>query len=670
MNEEPVPGVAQLPIRHVVLYKHGVGFFARQGRFTGEEVELSFRAEEMNDILKSLTVIDWAEGQVLGIEYATPQSREEQLAGCSIRLDDDRSLRDLLVSLRGRRVGLSLDQGETLTGILMGLDELPERQPVAMSLVSVLVDGGRGQVAVGPEAVRADESQQAATAWVQAVDLGRVNGVEIVDERGAADLRFFLQTALNQEQYRRVTLRLTPGDHDLSVSYIAPAPTWQVSYRLVVDAGEDTEQSAFLQGWGVFHNRLEEDLHEISLSLIAGMPISFVYDLYTPHTPERPVIEEEARVAAGPVEFEGLAMAEAPAEPGRGFGAGVSAAFAHPAMKAISRDAMERAAPVATAGESLGELFQYTINTPVSVQRGHSALAPIVSAKLACRKDLLYNGSKMPIHPVATLRLKNRTGLTLERGPITVIEGGAYVGEAVLPFTAADGEMAVPYAVELGAKVREDAGSSRQMHGLQIEGAYVHFEQWDLRWREYQVNNGTGRSIAVLVEHPRTPHYELVDTVAPKETTDEHLRFEVRVAGRTEAKLRVKERRLVSRREEVRKQSYQGLQRYLQQGLLDREVYDKVAELLGLWDTIGENEKHLKEVEQERQSIYKAQQQIQGNMGALSTTGKEGALRTRYVDELATSEDQLQGLSHREAGLKDEIERLKLEIEARIAALT
>ena len=93
-----------LPITRMTLYKHGVGHFERRAELSGEEIGLSFRVEEMNDVLKSLTAIDWGGGQVLGVEYATPQSREERLAGCSIRLDDARSLRDLLVGLRGRQV--------------------------------------------------------------------------------------------------------------------------------------------------------------------------------------------------------------------------------------------------------------------------------------------------------------------------------------------------------------------------------------------------------------------------------------------------------------------------------------------------------------------------------------------------------------------------------------
>ena len=648
--------MTNIPITHMTLYKHGVGFFERRAHLQGEKVELSFRVEEMNDILKSLTAIDWGGGQVLGVDYATPQSREERLAGCSIRLDDDRSLRDLLIGLRGRRVRLQLNQEEAWTGTLLGLDELPDRQPVADSPVSLLLD----------------ETNQ-----VQVVALGRVQAVDILDERGADDLRFFLHTALTQEEYRQVTIRLTPGEHDLSVSYIAPAPTWRVSYRLVTDEGDEGSQ-ALLLGWGIFDNRLEEDLDGISLSLVAGMPISFVYDLYTPFTPERPVVEEEARVAAAPVAFaeaEAFVGAEPPSMVERAAMRQTMAAPAPPPMapsprarKAISRDTLAEAAPVTTEGQDLGELFQYVIGTPVTVGRGQSAMVPIVSANLQHRKDLLYNGHKLPTHPVATLRLKNESGLTLERGPVTVIEKGEYVGEAVLPFTAVGGEIVVPYAVELAVKIREESGSKRQVRGLRIKGAYLHIEEWDIRWREYQVNNHTAEAKTILIEHGRTARYKLFDTPTPRERTDEHYRFEIEVPARGETTLRVGERRLLSRREELQRQSYQGLQRYLRDGLLDRRTYDRVAELLALWEQIADRQKEIAQGDKERQKIYKAQKQIQGNMGALSKTGKEGALRARYVAQLEESENQLRTIERRERDLKKEIARLEQEIERRLRA--
>lgn len=631
-----------LPITHMTLYKHGVGFFERRATISGEEVALSFRVEEMNDILKSLTAVDWSDGQVLGIDYATPQSRAEQLAGCSIALNDRRSLRDLLISLRGRKVKLQLDQDETAVGTLIGLDETDPSRPMAKSLVTVLTGGAEAaETAVYP--------------------LKRVRGVDILDERGAADLRFFLQVSLAQENYRQVTVRLTPGEHDLSVSYIAPAPTWRVSYRFVT-MGEGDEKKGLLQGWGIFDNRLEEELKNISLSLTAGMPISFIYDLYTPFTPERPEIKEESRTVAAPVEFENYVVATAEAEPMmRAMAAPASPASMGKQMRGrkMSAAAMEKSTAVNTSSSDLGELFQYNIATPVSVGRGQSAMVPILSATLPYRKELLYNRHKHPNNPIATMRLDNKTGLTLERGPVTVIDDGEYVGEAVLPFTGDGVELNIPYAVELGVMVREENGSRNEVRGVSFKDSYLLIEEWLIEWVTYRVENKTAAALTILLEQPRRSGYDLFDSPKPAELTGDHYRFELEAAAKAETKLTINSRRLISRRELIRNQNYATIGRYLQNGLLDRAAHDKIVELLGLWQKIADHQKRLSQIEAERKKIYTAQTQIQGNMKALGSSGKEGGLRAQYVDKLAATEKSLQTLADEESRLQAEIKNVE-----------
>ena len=101
------------------------------------------------------------------------------------------------------------------------------------------------------------------------------------------------------------------------VSYLVPCPTWRVSYRLVAEAAtpdepatsaesdrEDRRGELLLQGWGLFDNRLEEDLNDVNVRLVAGQPISFIYDLTTSRIPQRPVVQDEARIASGPVQFD------------------------------------------------------------------------------------------------------------------------------------------------------------------------------------------------------------------------------------------------------------------------------------------------------------------------------------------------------------------------------
>lgn len=631
--------MTSLPVSRMTLYKQGVGYFERRGPASGEQLSLTFHETQMNDLLKSLTVIDQGAGQVLGIDYPTPQSREERLAGNSIRLRQGYSLRDLLASLRGRQVTLLLDQEECHEGRLLGIDELAE-QPLATALVSLLENDGE-QTLTFP--------------------LGRVLGVRVRDENAARDLQFFLDTAMAQEDYRQVTVRLSPGEHDLLVSYVAPAPTWRVSYRLVT--GDDGD--FLLLGWGIFDNQLEEDLEAIELTLVAGMPISFVYDLYTPFTPERPVVAEEARVAPGPVAFEAPLQKRARmAAPPRAF-----AMAAAEAMPTDRRAELREAAVVNTTGEARGEQFQYRIGTPVTVGRGQSAMVPIIAADFPGKRELLFNSRQMPDHPVAVLRLRNSSELTLERGPVTVMVGDGYAGEAILPYTAAGAEFYVPYAVELNVRVREAQRQRSEVRSVHIAGAYLIIEQWEIRQRDYKAVNKTAEAMSILIEHARQTNYELFDSPQPVATTPDHWRFSLDVPSHEEAVLRVQERQLISRRETVEQQSYQQLSRYLQAGLLEREVHDALVALLRLAEQMQELENELQKVEQQRQQLYAAQEQIRQNLQALGTTGKEGALRIDYVQRLERSEQELEALQATAAATKARLAGLEKELEERLRAL-
>ncbi len=50
-------GSTSLPVKKVVLYKNGVGYFEHTGRVHGnQELGIEFTTAQLNDVLKSLTV--------------------------------------------------------------------------------------------------------------------------------------------------------------------------------------------------------------------------------------------------------------------------------------------------------------------------------------------------------------------------------------------------------------------------------------------------------------------------------------------------------------------------------------------------------------------------------------------------------------------------------------
>ncbi len=77
---------ADLPIREVILYKHGVGFFERSGDLKpGETARLDFKADDMNDVLKSLTITDRSGGKIDGVRYDASESPDKRLADFPLR---------------------------------------------------------------------------------------------------------------------------------------------------------------------------------------------------------------------------------------------------------------------------------------------------------------------------------------------------------------------------------------------------------------------------------------------------------------------------------------------------------------------------------------------------------------------------------------------------------
>jgi len=644
--------MAGLPIRKMTLYKHGVGYFVRQGQTEGDTVALAFRTEEMNDVLKSLTAVA-AGGQVLGVDYQTPEDKAALLARSSIQLSDDASLRDLLRDLRGRRVHLTTT-GDTLNGIVVGVDLPAEREPMAAVILSLWLPEARA---------------------VRPLRLGDVLSLVIEDERGAADLAYFLETSLTEEAKRAVTIRLS-GPSELLVSYIAPSPVWRVSYRLVADATEANaaeSTAGLLQGWGLFDNTLDEDLENVSLTFVAGMPVSFIYDLYTPFTPPRPVVQEQARGVAGPVEFE-EAVEAAPraasmlrrAKHGmvaeeRAFGAGARAAF--------SADDLAASTTVTATGQAQGEFFSYVVANPVTVRRGRSAMVPILQTALQFRKERIYNGFKHPRHPVITMRFTNETGLTLERGPLTVAEAGEYAGEAMLPFTAPGGELFLAYAVDLGITVTETPEAERRLAAVDIKDGLLVIQEWDVQSIAYRIENRNDAPASVTLEHPRLPNYTPLKTPDPADKTAEYYRYVVPVPAHGAADFTARQRRMLARREEIRKHSLDQLARWLRDKVLDEATFERLRGVLALYDQMGEHEAALKRNEAQRQDIFGQQKVIQGNLASLRESGEEGQLRARYARTLQELEDRLAQLKQDDEAQRAAIAAAQGEIQAALKAL-
>ena len=633
--------MTNLPLKRLILYKHGVGYFERRGPFEGTELSLSFTRDAMDDVLKSLVVLELGNGTVRGIDYERPES----WSGRRIELSYGRALRDALNALRGRSVRIGLSGNAMLEGLILGLDEPSNEEPMSNALLTIY---------------------QAETNQMTMVKLNDIRAVQLRDT-AADEVAWSLQSGNTNEQ-RTARIQLDEGQHELLVAYLAPAPSWRVSYRLIVENLGNESPDLLLQGWGLFDNVLDEDLNDVRLTLVAGRPVSFRYSLYEPKQPERPMLEDEVPQ-----------IAPVPQAAKRGFAGRMMMAGAAPApmayaasaemADAFSMEEMVQAAPAAAEGSSQGALFRYDVREPVNVGRGRSALVPLLNLRTNCRRELVHRGQSGQKNPMVTVRFDNSSGLVLERGPATVIEGRSYGGEAVVNWTAEGGKVAVRYAQALELSVREDRQVTQTTRRLRLgRDALIH-EIEEAITTIYTAANNAGEERTVTIEHPRQHPYELFDTVQPSEQTSELATWQLPVPARGESALRVRERRLILRREEFRAISFEQLRKYLQDRMLDQSTVTELRDILNLYARLDEITVRYQQIEAQRQVVYNQQTQIRGNLDVLKNDGGEGELRNRYIATLSQSEDQLTALRDEELKLREEERSCRQQLDERLSKI-
>jgi len=274
---------AKLPVRRVVLYKNGVGYFEHLGRVRGsQDVHIDFTSAQLNDVLKSLTVLDLAGGRITGVDYNSEAPLARRLATLRLALGERPSVSEFLGALRGARLEVRGATGPALTGRLMSVERKTRSATnwtVETDEISLITDTGE----------------------VRSVDLNPTTSVRILEKDLQVEVGRYLNliASSRDQDVRRMTISTTGnGERNLYVSYISEVPIWKTTYRIVLPAKAD--KKPLLQGWAIVDNTVGEDWNEVELSLVAGAPHSFIQQLSEPFYGRRPVVPLPESVQLSP----------------------------------------------------------------------------------------------------------------------------------------------------------------------------------------------------------------------------------------------------------------------------------------------------------------------------------------------------------------------------------
>lgn len=653
--------MTNLPITRVVLYKHGVGYFEREGKVEGEEnLTLTFKQNEVSDVLKSLTVLDLDGGYINAVSYDSTKPVEQLLSEISLAIPDQNSLSQLIPQLKGARV--TIQNPFHAEGIIIGIDRnetILNGKTVQEIRLSLLTDEGE----------------------ILSAPLFESN-LTLLDETLKRDLEFYLRTLLNSKKKDARTFTFFAsgeGERTLRVSYVLAAPVWKATYRLLLNEHEEPK----IQGWAVIDNMQDEDWNAVNLSLVSGLPVSFVHDLYTPRYIRRPEVKVQETTGVLPPEIESgrlqaFAAMGGDSETDESYQTDspklakmrpvfASAPKVEQASYAENRS-RESSVKTPVRERELGDLFGYDISEPVTIRRNQSALVPIVLKPFSGQNVLLYQKAAREDNPMRCVEFLNTTGLTLEGGPVTVLDQGSYVGEAMLNTLKPKDQTLVAYAVELSVRVM-DANRTRynEVSKVLLQRGNLITQRYQERITTYQIENKGEKSQVLYIDHPRpTEDWKLSEKVPkPKEITDSYWRFELNLpVGSTQ--FEVIERRLDSHTYTLMNATSEQLAAWIQAKYVDEHTAQQIGEWLRIRSQIADLENQLNQGESERGKIHNEQGRIRGNLNSLGDRASEKELRERFVRTLNQQEDRLEELNKQEASLRSQIEKLRQTLAERL----
>lgn len=539
-------------ISKIRFYKNGLAYFEHEIPVNQNKTnfELLFKREQMNDILKSLTVVDPTGSSVPIVSYESKKSGAKILQEIPINLSREDVLSNLLTQIKGTQIKISLPS-RTVQGRIIGIEtklESSSTGQIEKKYLTLLTKNGE----------------------MQAFNLFTIKSIKILSDEINRDVKDILDVSVRalKKNLRTVSISLlkkgkTAKKRDIVASYVTEAPLWKTTYRLILDKNK----SFIIQGWVIIENTTEENWKDVEVSLIAGKPVSFRYEMYQPYYVGRPYLaqreqaleipeaeEESVDDKFGAEEGETLCADTAPAAPkdtpsglvnklSRAVGGGRSKQKEMTTVgQSTDYGALRKQSLKIKTGD-VGELFEFNLGK-LSLRKNNAAMVPILASKLTGEKLSLFNESNLRNNPMHTLRIKNNSGIVLDGGPATIIDSGAYSGEGFLKTLQKNEEVYLPYAAD-GEIYIETTSESKDEGVFREEkvGKYIYEYFYRKRTKTYNIKNKSSEKKLLYIDHPRfAAASELVKPKEPEEKTESYYRFRLEVKPNTSRKFEVVEK--------------------------------------------------------------------------------------------------------------------------------
>jgi hypothetical protein len=663
----------RLPVKRVVLYKNGVGYFEHSTRVHGnQDLAIDFTTSQLNDVLKSLTAVDLGDGHISGVRYNSIAPLDERLKALRLPFGEQITRVDFLAALRGARVEVH-NSSDNAAGRLLSVEKEKrfneKGDSYEVTEFSIITDGGD----------------------MRNFELGPSTSVRLAERDLGDEVEKYLNLigSSRARDLRRMTISATgSGDREIYVSYISEVPVWKSTYRIILP--EKPNEKPVLQGWAIVDNTVGEDWKDVQLSLIAGAPQSFIQDISRPLYTRRPVVplpqaamltpqtqeaamSAPALVAAQAVEVTGESAMTMDTVPGAGggMGGGVAAKQTRQALHGDNFQFSAAAAKLQAEAESkdLGDYFEYNLKQKITIGKNQSALVPILQSPIEAEKVTIWNENSREIR--RALWITNSSGLTLDSGTFNILESDTFAGEGLIETVHPAERRLISYAADPALRVTmEQESSERPITHIHIIKGLMYLTREQRDSRKYTLHNADTAARIVVIEHPARENWRLTEGPKPEETSASYLRFRVAVPAGETGNLKIEEfhpesSEFVLTNLDEKQVAFITQQRQITPAM--QEAFRRVLDQKNKVDSLGTQ---IKARQHEIETITKDQARLRENMKALKGSPEEKALLQRYTRQLDSQEDRLNTLTKEISDLQEKQTQARNQLDQIVQQIT
>jgi Domain of unknown function (DUF4139) len=316
-----------------------------------------------------------------------------------------------------------------------------------------------------------------------------------------------------------------------------------------------------------------------------------------------------------------------------------------PAPTTAPRNAASLAAIASQGGST-----RYDVANAVTVPDHSATMVMLTSRDVPGEQMFLFAPDpgvpESATHPFHVARFVNRTGATLERGPLAIFEDGAFLGQGMLDALPDGATSTVPFSLQRAVTVeRRESTAVEGARLVSMHHGTLTVERYNVRRATFHVRNGSSDALRVMVREPLDGGATLHQPPVGTETSNGAALAPCPVNARGEADVLVTTRAPFSVAVDLADDvAHVAVEQYLREGNPTAEVATSLRAALELQRNFVTVTAERADVERRRNDLERASSETRANLDSLQGNGRASDLRAQLTARLgrtATEVDQL-----------------------------